>query len=118
MTAMPSLASAPRARYTSLPWTSRSAPPVPQAAEGMAQMALNHPKWFGVVAEVDGRMVGSNFLDQRDAIAAVGPITVDPSVHCKGIGRRLMQAVIDRAREGNHPGTRLVQEPFNTISLP
>jgi predicted N-acetyltransferase YhbS len=92
--------------------------PVIQAAEGMAQMALNHPKWFGVVAEVGGRVVGSNFLDQRDAIAAVGPITVDPTAHCKGIGRRLMQAVIDRARESNHPGTRLVQEPFNTISLP
>ena len=92
--------------------------PVIQAAEGMAQMALNHPKWFGVVAESEGRVIGSNFLDQRDAIAAVGPITVDPAVHCKGIGRRLMQAVIDRARESKHPGTRLVQEPFNTISLP
>ena len=87
-------------------------------AEGMAQMALNHPKWFGVVAEVDGRVVGSNFLDQRDAIAAVGPITVDPNVHCKGVGRRLMQAVIDRARESGAPGVRLVQEPHNTISLP
>lgn len=89
-----------------------------EVARGMAQMALNHPKWFGVVAEVDGRVVGSNFLDQRDAIAAVGPITVDPSVHCKGIGRRLMQAVIDRGRQSGHPGIRLVQEPHNTISLP
>jgi predicted N-acetyltransferase YhbS len=92
--------------------------PVPQAAEQMAQMALNHPKWFGVIAEADGRVVGSNFLDQRDPIAAVGPITVDPAVHCRGAGRKLMQAVIDRARESGHPGTRLVQEPFNTISLP
>ena len=92
--------------------------PVPQAAEGMAQMALSHPKWFGVVAEVDGKVVGSNFLDQRDAIAAVGPITVDPATHCKGIGRRLMRAVMERARESGAPGTRLVQEPHNTISLP
>jgi predicted N-acetyltransferase YhbS len=92
--------------------------PAMAVAEAMAQMALNHPKWFGVVAEVDGRVVGSNFLDQRDAIAAVGPITVDPNVHCKGIGRRLMRAVIDRGRSGGHPGIRLVQEPHNTISLP
>jgi predicted N-acetyltransferase YhbS len=92
--------------------------PVIQKAEGMAQMALHHPKWFGVVAESDGRVIGSNFLDQRDAIAAVGPITVDPAVHCRGAGRKLMQAVIDRSRESGHPGTRLVQEPFNTVSLP
>jgi predicted N-acetyltransferase YhbS len=92
--------------------------PAPQVAEGMAQMALNHPKWFGVVAEVDGRVVGSNFLDQRDAVAAVGPITVDPNVHCRGVGRRLMQAVIDRGRESGAPSIRLVQEPHNTISLP
>jgi predicted N-acetyltransferase YhbS len=92
--------------------------PVREAADGMARMALSHPKWFGVVAEVGGRVVGSNFLDERDAIAAVGPITVDPDVHCKGVGRRLMQAVIDRARESGAPGTRLVQEPHNTVSLP
>src|SRR3954467_14608116 len=92
--------------------------PVPPAAEGMAQMALSHPKWFGVVAESAGRIVGSNFLDQRDAIAAVGPITVDPAAHCQGVGRRLMRAVLDHAKETGAPGPRLVQEPHNTISLP
>lgn len=73
---------------------------------------------FGVVAETEGgRIVGSNFLDQRDAIAAVGPITVDPDFHGKGVGRRLMQAVIDRGRASSAPGIRLVQDAFNTTSM-
>jgi len=46
-----------------------------------------------VVAEVDGRVVGSNFLYEGDPIAGVGPISVDPEYQ-RGVGRRLMEAVI------------------------
>ena len=90
--------------------------PTLEAAVGMARAVTNNPAAFGVVAESGGRIVGSNFLDQRDAIAGVGPITVDPAHQCSGIGRKLMQAVLERGREA--PGIRLVQEPFNTVSLP
>ena len=78
-------------------------------------MFLTHPKMFGVVAEVNGKVAGSNFLDERDAIKAVGPITVDPANQSKGVGRRLMEAVIERGREA--PGVRLVQDAFNRASL-
>lgn len=91
--------------------------PAPEMANGLTQFFASNPSIFGVVAEMDGRVVGSNFLDQRDAIASVGPITVDPNVHGKGIGRRLMQAVIEKARAGNAPGIRLVQDAFNTASM-
>ena len=43
-------------------------------------------------------MVGSNCLDERSAIAGLGPITVDPSIQNRGVGRKLMEAVIVRAR--------------------
>ena len=62
-------------------------------------MLLTHPHFFSVVAELNGKIVGSNFLDERSAIAGVGPITVDPSVQNRGLGRRLMEAVLDRAGE-------------------
>lgn len=75
------------------------------------------PGFFGVVAEQDGRIVGSNFLDERSPIAGVGPITVDPAVQNSGIGRRLMQAVMDRAAERKMPGIRLVQDGFHNRSL-
>ena len=90
--------------------------PTLEMAVGMARAVTSNPAAFGVIAESGGKIVGSNFLDQRDAIAGVGPITVDPAYQGGGVGRKLMQAVLERGREA--PGIRLVQEPFNTVSLP
>jgi hypothetical protein len=78
---------------------------------------FSHPGFYCVVAEVDGRIVGSNCLDERSPIAGVGPITVDPNVQNRGIGRRLMMGVIDRARERGFPGVRLLQATFHGRSL-
>src|SRR4051812_1042990 len=64
----------------------------------VATAFIADPSVFGVVAEIDGRVVGSNFLSEGDPIRGVGPITVDTSVQGAGVGRRLMQAVIERGR--------------------
>jgi GNAT superfamily N-acetyltransferase len=77
---------------------------------------MRNPSFYGVVAELDGRVVGSNFLDERDQIRAVGPISVHPSAQGHSAGRKLMEAVIERGNEA--PSIRLVQEAFNTTSLP
>lgn len=66
-----------------------------------------------LVAEVDGRIVGSNFIDERSRVAGVGPISVSPDVQRLGIGRVLMQAVIDRPRDKKLDGIRLLQASFN-----
>ncbi len=84
---------------------------------GLLTWMLSHPGFYSVVAELDGRIVGSNFLDERNVIAGVGPITVDPSVQNKAIGRRLMEDVHERAAQKNFPGVRLVQAAFHTRSL-
>jgi predicted N-acetyltransferase YhbS len=89
--------------------------PVLEAATGMIGMSISHPSIWGVVAEVDGRIVGSNFLDERDPIRGVGPITVDPDGQDAGVGRKLMRAVLERG-EGA-PGIRLLQDAFNMRSL-
>src|SRR5260370_6956211 len=67
--------------------------PSAEVATGVVSMMLAHPGFYSVVAEIDGRIVGSNFLDERSAIVGVGPITVDPTVQNKAVGARLMQAV-------------------------
>lgn len=80
---------------------------------------LSHPKFYKTVAEFEGRVVGSNFLDERSDIAGIGPISVDPQIQGKGAGRRLMAAALDRAQERRVPSVRLVQVAYNnqTISL-
>jgi predicted N-acetyltransferase YhbS len=86
-------------------------------AMGLIAMLANHPEVYGVVAENDGRIVGSNFIDERSAIFGIGPITVDPSGQNSGVGRRLMEAVMQRAAERGAPGVRLVQAAFHNRSL-
>ena len=91
--------------------------PAPEVPIGLLTSMLANPKFYGVVAEIDGRVVGSNFLDERNSIAGVGPITVDPAVQNCAVGRRLMDAVHDRAAANNFAGVRLIQAGFHTRSL-
>ena len=91
--------------------------PSPDIAIGLLAWMLKHPGFFSVVAEIDGRVVGSNFLDERNAIAGLGPVTVDPTVQNRAVGRRLMEAVHERAAEKHFPGVRLIQSGFHTRSL-
>ncbi|HEV3364885.1 MAG TPA: GNAT family N-acetyltransferase, partial [Acidimicrobiia bacterium] len=91
--------------------------PSSAAAVGLVSALLAHPGIYSVVAEVDGTVIGSNFLDERSAIAGVGPITVDPAVQDGSAGRHLMVAVMDRAAERDKAGVRLVQAAYNTRSL-
>jgi predicted N-acetyltransferase YhbS len=91
--------------------------PAPEMAIEVLTRLLANPKFYSVVAEIDGRIVGSNFLDERNSIAGVGPITVDPTVQNRAIGRRLMDAVHERATERNFAGVRLIQAGFHTRSL-
>ncbi len=70
-----------------------------------------------VVAEIDGRVVGSNFLWEESAIAGVGPITVDPELQNAGVGHRLMEAVLERAADRRVAGVRLVQAAYHARSM-
>ena len=91
--------------------------PAPEVAIEVLTRMLTNPKFYSVVAEIDGRIVGSNFLDERNTIAGVGPITVDPAVQNRAIGRRLMDAVHERSAEKNLAGVRLIQAGFHARSL-
>ena len=88
-----------------------------EAPVGILSMMFSSPHFYCVVAEHDGRIVGSNCLDERSVIAGVGPITIDPTVQNLGIGRKLMRAVMERANERRAPGIRLVQAAFHNRSL-
>jgi GNAT superfamily N-acetyltransferase len=57
-----------------------------------------------------GKVAGSNFLDERSAIVGVGPITVDPAIQNRGVGRALIQDVMQRTVERGAPGIRLLQD--------
>jgi predicted N-acetyltransferase YhbS len=91
--------------------------PSAEAAIGLLSMTFSHPGFNCVVAEAEGRLIGSNCLDERAIIAGIGPITIDPTSQNSGTGRRLMVAVLERARERGAAGVRLVQAAFHNRSL-
>jgi predicted N-acetyltransferase YhbS len=71
----------------------------------------------GFVAEMNGQVAGSNFLWERDAVAGIGPITVDPAMQNGSIGRQLMVATLERARSQGFEAVRLVQAAYHSRSL-
>lgn len=91
--------------------------PVPEAAVGLLAMLLSRNDVYSVVAEIDGKVVGSNFMWEQKLMAGIGPITVDPKVQNSTVGRRLMQAALSRGEERGFAGIRLVQAAFHNRSL-
>lgn len=95
-------------------------PPDFPSAEVAAELLsglLSHPGFYSVVAQSAERIVGSNFLDERNPIAGIGPITVDPSTQNQAIGRRLMEDVLTRVAEQRFAGVRLLQAAYHNRSL-
>ena len=91
--------------------------PSGEAAAGMMGVVIAHPGFFDAVAEINGKIVGSNFLDERNPISGIGPITVDPELQNDGAGRALMEVVMQRSRERGFAGVRLVQAGYHSRSL-
>jgi GNAT superfamily N-acetyltransferase len=71
----------------------------------------------GFVAERAGEVLGSAFVDERAAIAGIGPVTVVPAAQDDGVGRALMEAIVRRERERGAAGMRLVQTAYHYRSL-
>lgn len=81
----------------------------------IAQFLIHDSQVYSVVAEQNGQVVGVNFLDACNPIYSVGPIAVAPRCQGQGIGRRLMQAVLDRGKAAI--GIRLTQDTVNASTL-
>jgi ribosomal protein S18 acetylase RimI-like enzyme len=92
--------------------------PSVEFAVGMIKTFLASPNSWGVLAEREGRILGSIFLHvfPPSPIAAIGPLTVDPSAE-GGIGKVLMDAVLDQARKRQYDRVRLVQSPSHIRSF-
>ena len=89
----------------------------PEVSITLLSEFMAHPHIYGVVAELDGQVVGSNFVDERSIIAGIGPITIDPALQNRAIGRELMLHVLARVAKQRLPGVRLVQAAYHNRSL-
>jgi ribosomal protein S18 acetylase RimI-like enzyme len=85
---------------------------------GLMRRLLGNPNSWGVLAERQGKILGSIFLHKfpPSPVAVIGPLTVHPSAE-GGIGRMLMDAALTQAREQKHDQVRLVQSPSHIRSF-
>jgi GNAT superfamily N-acetyltransferase len=90
-------------------------PPSREFTAFKAADMLGHDGFAAFVGERDGEAVGCAFIDERSAIAGIGPVVVDPAAQDDGIGRALMEAALERTR--GRAGVRLVQTAYHYRSL-
>ena len=85
---------------------------------GLMKAKIADRNAYGAVAERDGRIVGSIFLNTFPPapLAAIGPLTVDPKV-AGGVGKLLMETALEESRRRGHERVRLVQSPSHLRSL-
>jgi predicted N-acetyltransferase YhbS len=85
----------------------------------LIRMLLGNPNSWGVLAEREGKILGSIFLHEfpPSPVAVIGPLTVHPTTEGSGIGRKLMDAALIQAHKRNHDQIRLVQSPSHIRSF-
>lgn len=86
-----------------------------QEGTSWAWVMLRHGPSELLIAEVENRAVGICCLNPRGDHGGVGPVAVDPSFQGYGIGRRLMNVLVNRA-EGLQ-SIRVFQDAFNPASF-
>lgn len=91
--------------------------PSPEVAQELFVHMLATPTIHSAVAELDGRVVGSNFLWAAAPVAGVGPITIAPEAQNASVGRHLMTWALDSAREAGKVSVRLAQAAYHNRSL-
>ena len=92
-------------------------PGSPEFTHFKAAQMLTTEGFHAIVAERDGQVMGAAFTDERDVIAGVGPIVVDPAAQDEGVGRELLEVILHRQRQRRAPGVRLVQTAYHYRSL-
>ena len=91
--------------------------PSAEVADAVLADLISNPEIYGIVTEQDGRVIGSNFMDERAIIFGIGPISVDPDVQNSGAGRGMMVHMLERTASRGAPGVRLVQNAYHNRSL-
>jgi predicted N-acetyltransferase YhbS len=93
--------------------------PSAQFSVGMIGPKVKDTNAAGFVAERDGRVLGSIFLNTFPPapVAAIGPMTVAPQAEGDRVGQKLMQAALGEAAARNIEQVRLVQSPSHLRSL-
>ncbi len=91
----------------------------PEATRVFFEVYQSLDPGYGVVAEhsQSGRLMGSCFYHEREMHLGLGIMNVHPCDFGQGVGRRLLQYVLDYADEKTIPAVRLTSSALNLDSF-
>jgi GNAT superfamily N-acetyltransferase len=91
--------------------------PNSQSARPVFELLVQRSDYFGLVALVDKKPVGSNFVLKSDQVAAIGPLSVEPKFQAHGIGRLLMSGLIAHVSMRKFNDIRLLADSHNVGAI-
>ena len=91
---------------------------LPEPTQFMGDADYVHTRWranptAAFAAEVDGRLVGSNFATQWGSVGFFGPLTIDPEFWDRGVGKRLLEPIVDLFNQWGTTHTGLFTFPHS-----
>jgi GNAT superfamily N-acetyltransferase len=91
--------------------------PTPELAQVIVRLIAQTEGWGSYLILEDGRPIACNFGDERDDAIGVGPVAVAVDQQGRGLGRRVMEALLERAERGGFTSVRLIQAAYNMQSF-
>ena len=91
--------------------------PTPELAQTVVRLLAHTEGVESYLLAEDGRPLACNFGDERDEAVGVGPVAVAVDQQGRGLGRRVMEALLERAERGGFASARLVQASYNLQSF-
>jgi GNAT superfamily N-acetyltransferase len=89
----------------------------PEIAQGIVRLLVQTEGWQSYLIEEDDTPIACNFGDERDEAVGVGPVAVAPGRQGRGLGRRVMEALLQRAEANGVRSVRLLQAAYNLESF-
>ena len=89
----------------------------PELARLIVRLLAQAEGYESYLLEEGGRPLACNFGDERDEVIGVGPVAVAVGQQGRGLGRQVMEALLERAEQGGFASVRLLQAAYNIQSF-
>ena len=89
----------------------------PKLAQLIVRLLAQTEGYESYLLVEDGRPLACNFGDERDEVIGVGPVAVAVDQQGRGLGRRVIEALLERAEQGGFASVRLLQAAYNMQSF-
>ena len=89
----------------------------PELAQLIVRLLAQTEGYESYLLTEDGRPLACNFGDERDEVIGVGPVAVAVDQQGRGLGRQVMEALLERAERGGFASVRLLQSAYNMQSF-